>query len=84
MPVSGEDMPVMENWPVFRPGIAYDLVEPDLAVDGDGGVHLAYVYNLTVPIGGGPPLPILRYSFLGEGGWTTVDLGEERYIHPHK
>jgi hypothetical protein len=79
--VSGEDMPVTENWPIFRPGIANDGVEPDMAVDGDGGVHLAYVYNLTVPIGGGPPLHILRHSFFSDGEWTTVDLGEERYIH---
>jgi len=79
-PASAVDPYEVENWPISRPGIANDRVEPNIAVDGNGDVHLAYAYNLTVPSGGGPPLLILRYALLDDTSWTTMDLGEERNI----
>lgn len=45
--VSGDEFSYTENWPVFRPGDYWSFVEPSMAVDDNGSIHLAYTYDPT-------------------------------------
>ncbi len=83
--VSGDEMPITENWPVFRPSAASTFVEPSMAVDGNGSLHLAYAYDPT-PGDDYSDMAyhrysvMLRYAVLTNGSWDHHDLGEEEWI----
>lgn len=81
-PAQADDGVQVENWPVFRPGEASPFVEPSMAVDGNGSVHLAYAYDPTPdgldPGYQGPAL--LRHAVLTNGTWSRSDLGDEKII----
>ncbi|MHC1680328.1 MAG: hypothetical protein AB9860_03645 [Methanomassiliicoccales archaeon] len=86
VPISANgELPVEENWPVFRPGTASTFVEPSMVVDSNGSVHLAYAYD---PTPGDDYMEnalhrysvLLRYAVLTNNSWEYQDLGEEEWI----
>ncbi len=83
--VNAEELPSVENWPVFRPGEMSSFVEPSMAVDDDGNVHLAYAYDPTPgdehwDTGSYVYSVLLRYAVLTNSTWVHSDLGEEKWI----
>ena len=83
--VSGDEMSFTENWPVFRPGDYWSFVEPSMAVDDNGSIHLAYTYDPTpgddyMDSGLHRYSVLLRYATLTNRTWTLTDLGEEAWV----
>jgi hypothetical protein len=83
--VSGDEFSFTENWPVFRPGDYSTFVEPSMAVDLNGSIHLAYTYDPTPgddyqDTGLHRYSVLLRYATLTNRTWSFSDLGEEEWI----
>ncbi len=84
-PAQASDDVQVENRPVFRPGETSAFVEPSMAVDGNGTVHLAYAYDPTPgdehwETGSYVYSVQLRYSVLANSTWAHSDLGEEEWV----
>ncbi|MBI0581958.1 MAG: hypothetical protein JET69_02955, partial [Methanomassiliicoccales archaeon] len=81
-PAQAADEVQLENWPVFRPGETSPFVEPSMAVDGNGIVHLAYAYDSTPgALDQGLQEPaLLRHAVLTNSTWSYSDLGDEKMI----
>ena len=81
-PTQADDGVQVENWPVFRPGEVSVFVEPSMAVDGNGNVHLAYAYapnHSDLDTGYQGPA-FLRHAVLTNNTWSHSDLGDEKII----
>ncbi|MHC1709788.1 MAG: hypothetical protein AB9819_05215 [Methanomassiliicoccales archaeon] len=81
-PAQADDGVQVENWPVFRPGEASAFVEPSMALDGDGIVHLAYAYAANHSDQGSryQEPALLRYAVLKNNTWSFSDLGDVKII----